>query len=122
MNCVLPEEVHKTRSAAFGTAERKRFSEELDTRLHAMAQPITVLRGALGAIQLRGGTGAESVRYLEISSKQVERLCNLLAGMQSLLETLDDEASKWPSHNEQERNMESASDCASLLEIQSSFN
>ena len=58
----------------------------LANSLHAMAQPLTVLRGALGAWKLRGSMAAESDRYIEMSAKQVERMSELLSCMQEVLE------------------------------------
>ena len=55
--------------------------------MHAMAQPLTVLRGALGAWKLRGSMRAESDRYIEMSAKQVERMGELLSCMQDVLDT-----------------------------------
>jgi hypothetical protein len=54
-----------------------------------MAQPLTVLRGALGAWKLRESKAAESDRYLEMSAKQVERLGDLLRCMQDVLDTAE---------------------------------
>ena len=60
---------------------------ELDEGLHAMAQPLTILRGALGALTMRGGLSPQAAsRYLEMSNTQVERLCNLLSGLHNLLD------------------------------------
>lgn len=56
---------------------------ELADGLHAMAQPLTILRGAMCALTLREETSPN--RYLDMSAKQVDRLCDLLSGMQSLL-------------------------------------
>jgi hypothetical protein len=55
--------------------------------LHAMAQPLTVLRGTLGAWKLRELSAAEVTRYREMSEKQVARLGELLGCMQDFLET-----------------------------------
>lgn len=54
-----------------------------------MAQPLTVLRGALGAFKLRGSQAAESDRYIEMSMKQVDRMGDLLCCMQDVLDTAD---------------------------------
>ncbi len=56
---------------------------------HAMAQPLTVLRGALGAWKLRGSNGAESDRYIEMSTRQVERMSDLLLCLQEVLDTAE---------------------------------
>lgn len=87
-----------------------------------MAQPLTVLRGALGALELRGATAAESTRYVEISSRQVDRLCDLLAGMRDLLDRLEGIEIKLPLPDLHQRNLEAASDCASSQEIQRPFD
>lgn len=63
----------------------------LASGLHAMAQPLTVLRGALGAWKLRGSMSEESDRYIEMSAKQVERMGDLLLCMQEVLNTADGE-------------------------------
>jgi hypothetical protein len=59
----------------------------LSNGLHAMAQPLTVLQGALGAWKLRGAYEAGNDRYLEMSARQVERMSDLLGCMQDILET-----------------------------------
>ena len=65
--------------------------EELANGLHAMAQPLTVLRGALGAGKLRGSGAPENDRYIEMSVKQVERMGDLLSSLRDLLDTADGE-------------------------------
>jgi hypothetical protein len=63
------------------------FCSELGDGLHALAQPLTVLRGALGALTMHGAARQETTdRYLELSNTQVDRLCNLLSGLHSLLD------------------------------------
>jgi signal transduction histidine kinase len=56
-----------------------------------MAQPLTVLRGALGAWKLRGSKAAETDRYLDMSAKQVERMSSLLSSLQDVLDVSDGE-------------------------------
>lgn len=71
---------------ATGNSERQsRLCNDLDRGLHAMAQPLTVLRGTLGALIMRGNQDGNSTRHLEMSNKQVDRLCELLRCMQNLL-------------------------------------
>ena len=84
MNCVSPEEQGLSRSA-----EIEKSSEvlaQLAEGLHAMAQPLTILRGALGALQLEQGGEAENRRYVEMSNVQTGRLCRLLTNLRSLIE------------------------------------
>lgn len=56
-----------------------------------MAQPLTVLRGALGAWKMRGASEAASDRYLEMSVKQVERMSDLLGCLRDVLDTAQGE-------------------------------
>ena len=58
----------------------------LANSLHAMAQPLTVLRGAMGAWKLRSSVAEECDRYIEISEKQVDRMSELLTCMRDVLE------------------------------------
>ncbi|MGA7108919.1 MAG: hypothetical protein WBV28_18590 [Terracidiphilus sp.] len=59
---------------------------DLANGLHAMAQPLTILRGALGALTLTNATSPDQQRYLDMSTKQLERTCALLSNLQSLLD------------------------------------
>jgi len=59
--------------------------------MHALAQPLTVLRGVLGAWKLRDSMKAKSDLYIEMSAKQVERMGELLSCMQDVLDTAEGE-------------------------------
>jgi hypothetical protein len=59
---------------------------ELANGLHAMAQPLTILRGALGAMVLSSPVAPGQERYLEMSNKQMDRLCDMMADLQGLLD------------------------------------
>ena len=72
--------------------QHAQLREDLDLALHSMAQPLTVLRGALGALLLRGASAPEAGRYLEMSQAQVERLCDLITYTRSLLDAIHFEA------------------------------
>jgi hypothetical protein len=69
-----------------------RLCEDFALALHAMAQPLAVLRGALGALKLRGVCNPDADRYVELSNTQVERLCTLLSGMRSLVDSFQFDA------------------------------
>lgn len=56
-----------------------------------MAQPLTVLRAAMGALILREQIEPANRRYYEMSSQQVERLCDLMSGVQTLLDCYQSE-------------------------------
>ncbi len=66
-----------------GAEDHMRFYRELADGLHAMAQPLTILRGALTAMTLR--EEIDHHHYMEMSARQVDRLCNVMASMQHLL-------------------------------------
>jgi hypothetical protein len=68
---------------------------QLGKSLHAMAQPLTILRGATGALQLSSGISVPDRRYVEMCSAQAERLCEMLAGLRDLL---DAAAPEPPAH------------------------
>jgi hypothetical protein len=71
---------------------QSRFCEDFSLALHAMAQPLTVLRGTLGTLKHRGTSASDAERYLEMSHRQVERLCDLVSGMRNLLDTVQFDA------------------------------
>ncbi|MGA2569256.1 MAG: hypothetical protein ABSF23_01940 [Terracidiphilus sp.] len=79
----LPAETDSAQADAGGQA---RLCEDLGNGLHAMAQPLAVLRGALGALAMRGRVAADSGRYLEMSIQQVERLCSTMNRLSGLLD------------------------------------
>jgi hypothetical protein len=62
------------------------FYSQLAEGLHAMAQPLTIVRGALGALTLGKGIAPQQERYVRMSTEQVEHLCDLMSGLQDLLD------------------------------------
>lgn len=89
MNYGLPElKANETYFAAAGGDLQARLYEDFALALHAMAQPLTVLRGTIGLLRLRGATVPDAQRYLEMTHTQVERLCSLMAGMRNLLDNV----------------------------------
>jgi hypothetical protein len=64
---------------------------ELAERLHAMAQPLTILRGAAGALQLSSGLAGSDRRYIDMCSAQAERLCVMLAELRNRLDAAQSE-------------------------------
>jgi hypothetical protein len=85
MSCALPEETGGGVRAADSQAAA--LYADLDNGLHAMAQPLTILRGALGALAMFKAVSSEHVRYLEMSTRELERLCDMMVALQGLLET-----------------------------------
>jgi signal transduction histidine kinase len=54
-----------------------------------MAQPLTVLRGALEAWKMRGAVEAEKGRYLQMAANQVDRMSDLLSSLRDVLDVAD---------------------------------
>jgi hypothetical protein len=84
MSCALPENTPHAFRAICGS--QAALHADLANGLHAMAQPLTIVRGALGAMTLCESLVPEHGRYLEMSAQQVERLCDLMSCLQGLLE------------------------------------
>lgn len=61
------------------------FYTHLANGLHAMAQPLTILRSVMVASSVSGLTAVDHRRYLDISSDQVERACVLFHSLQQLV-------------------------------------
>lgn len=68
--------------------------------LHAMAQPLTILRGATGTLKLSSAVSGPDRRYVEMCSTQAERLCVLLATLRDLLDTAQSEAVEPSTHTD----------------------
>jgi len=85
MSCVLPKNLREAKSAA--SDPHAALYSELADGLHAMAQPLTIVRGALCALTLNQDVPPTGQRYLEMSSVQLDRLCDLMSSLRSLLET-----------------------------------
>jgi hypothetical protein len=66
--------------------EQARFYADLVNGLHAMAQPLTILRSAIEVLALPQAAAIDQRRYLEISAKQVARTCCMFASLQDLVE------------------------------------
>jgi hypothetical protein len=94
MSCALPEKtlvLPLPRDGA-GIAVPAALLAQLADGLHAMAQPLTILRGAIGAMQLAERGASEDRRYVDMSADQIGRLCDLLANLRSLLDVAQSEA------------------------------
>jgi hypothetical protein len=78
---------NETRCAGIEPNPRMRLCEDFALALHAMAQPLTVLRGTFGALSLRRPSASDTERYFRMSHTQVERLCGLMTSMRGLLDS-----------------------------------
>jgi hypothetical protein len=71
-------------SAAEGE-ERARFLGNMSEGLHALAQPLTILRTSVMASAAPGVDALKQRRYLDLSSQQIERACDLFEILQDLV-------------------------------------
>jgi signal transduction histidine kinase len=85
MSCVLHKNLRKAKTAA--SDPHAALYSELADGLHAMAQPLTIVRGALCASTLNQDVSPTTQRYLDMTSAQLDRLCDLMSNLRSLLET-----------------------------------
>jgi hypothetical protein len=61
------------------------FYAEIANGLHAMAQPLTILRASMEVLALPPSAGVDQRRYREISAAQLERTCDLFTQVQDLV-------------------------------------
>jgi len=61
-----------------------KFYADIVNGLHAIAQPLTILRAAIEVLALPA-CAVDHQRYQEISAKQVERTCHLFTSLQDLV-------------------------------------
>jgi len=95
MSCGSPDNTADRLCAVFGGAGLlSAFYADISTGLHAVAQPLTILRGALGALAMRDGVKPECARYLEMSTTQTERLCTLISCLQKRLDAEQSKADR----------------------------
>jgi len=80
----MPSAVANSAAPEVGDDSGK-FHADLANGLHAMAQPLTILRAAMEVLNLPPATGVDQRRYLEISATQLERTCRLFANVQDLV-------------------------------------
>ncbi len=78
MPSALPNTTASTGSSA-------KFHRDLANGLHAMAQPLTMLRAAIEVLAMPQSAGIDRQRYLEISAGAVERTCKVFAHVQDLV-------------------------------------
>jgi len=65
--------------------ERVRLLANMAEALHAIAQPLTILRSSVAAAATVGIDPIKQRRYLELSTQQVERLCSQFECIQDLV-------------------------------------
>jgi hypothetical protein len=75
----MPSETHTD------TSDLGLLYAQLSDGLHALAQPLTILRSIAVAAANPDLAAADRLRYLDISSEQIERACVLFEGLQDLV-------------------------------------
>jgi hypothetical protein len=86
MSFVMPSvAVDNASSSGADVCELDRLYANLTNGMHAMAQPLTVLRSAVAACSMPGVTAEAREFYLNVSSEQVERACAQFLSMRELL-------------------------------------
>ncbi len=71
--------------AAALSDEHQRLCAEIADGLHALAQPLSILRSAIELMALPSSAETDRRRYLEMSVRQIDRATRLFSGMQTLV-------------------------------------
>jgi hypothetical protein len=79
MNCVK----HNETDGAAPADNHARFCAEIANGLHALAQPLSILRAAMEMIPVSEKTARR--RYLDVAEQQMDRTSRLFASLQSLV-------------------------------------
>jgi hypothetical protein len=88
MSCAPPSAVAATsNSTSRATGDSLQFYAEVADGLHALAQPLTILRSAIEMIGICRESGSDIGRYVELSTEHMEQACELFAKIQSLMAT-----------------------------------
>jgi signal transduction histidine kinase len=87
MSCGNPMSEPRTeqQTGAMRTNGSLNFDAELANGLHAMAQPLTVVRGAIEVLRMPAAADRDPARYLNFASQQIERACQLFDCLQDLM-------------------------------------
>jgi signal transduction histidine kinase len=65
--------------------EQEAFCADVADGLHALAQPLTILRSAITLMAAAQADGGDCARYMDLSTVQIERACRLFSSVQDLL-------------------------------------
>jgi signal transduction histidine kinase len=82
---MLSQTVEETRTAATDAGELDRFYKSVADGLHALAQPLTILRGSIMALSSEEITPERQRHYLDVSKSQLERACAMFDAVQELM-------------------------------------
>jgi hypothetical protein len=81
---MFSQTIGEVRATAASGEKSDRFHASLSDGLHALAQPLTILRSSITAASAEGITPSRQKHYLDISKSQVERACELFGSLQEL--------------------------------------
>ncbi len=74
------------------------FCAELADGLHAMAQPLTILRSAIAMLSVAKEHSSDQRRFVDLSVSQIDRTCSLFTSVQDLVALGLEAASQVPVH------------------------
>lgn len=86
MNCEQHSGSENSRGIAGTAAGQASLAVDMARALHDLAQPLTILRGSIGGLTMCGDFPDGSRRYIDMSVRQIERICDLLRAMQQRVE------------------------------------
>jgi signal transduction histidine kinase len=66
-------------------AEHQRFCDDMANGLHALAQPLSILRSAAELLVLTKSSGPDHQRYMDLLTTHMRHTCDLFASVQNLL-------------------------------------
>src|SRR5580698_2805069 len=88
MSFAMPSAVAPTANTSRPTTDDGRqFCMEIADGLHALAQPLTILRSAIEMIGVCRRSGSDMGRYVELSTEHIQRACELFDSIQGLMIT-----------------------------------
>lgn len=86
MSCAkLSPEAPASNLSGAAKDETRQFYAEVADGLHALAQPLTILRSAIEMIGVCRQSEADYGRYVELSSANIQRACDLFGALQGLM-------------------------------------
>ena len=84
----MPSAPSQTGEISSAAADGNRqFHAELADGLHALAQPLTILRSAIEMMGVCRQSGKDDQRYVELSMEHIQRACDMFDSIQGLMLT-----------------------------------
>lgn len=73
----------------------EKFLEDLSNGLHALAQPLTILRSVSAILAMPQAAGARRDHYLRMAALEIERTCRVFGNVQGLMAARLTEPARW---------------------------